>query len=217
MRIRCIMKGIRRLCAGLFCLSLMSCIDIVQHITRNEDGSDQNTICITVSKELFEAANNMGGDGPLDYEEFLGEEFGTIDSTVSQYGPIDVTATVINDDLNFGYFVDMNINYKDKRVQKLLKSEELEFVPIYKKNMMEVRIGSLNNDDFNSVFDSMLLSTCKYRLLVSKSCIPTVRTVVLRSENNSLPIPFFDLHDEYLIEAPFSLLVNENVSVELYR
>lgn len=215
MRLRCIMKGIRRLCAGLFCLSLMSCIDIVQHITRNEDGSDQNIICLAVSKDLCESASGYTGYGDsFNYEEFLAQEFDSLASAMAEYHPIDVQVSPISDEVHLGYFVNMNINYKDRRVQKLLKSGELDFLPVYKKNMMSIRIGSMSDSDFT---DPMLLSLCRYRLLVSKSCMPTVRTVVLRSENNSLPIPFFDLHDEYLIEAPFSLLVNENVSVELYR
>ena len=208
-------KILRGLCAALFCFCLMSCIDIVQHITRNSDGSDQNIICLAVSKDLCESASGYTGYGDsFNYEEFLAQEFDSLASAMAEYHPIDVQVSPISDEVHLGYFVNMNINYKDQRVQKLLKSGELDFLPVYKKNMMSIRIGSMSDSDFT---DPMLLSLCRYRLLVSKSCMPSLRTVAVRNNIEMTPVSFFDLHDEYLIEVPFSLLMGENTAVELYR
>ena len=56
------------LCIGLCCLSLTGCIDIVQHITRKSDGTEQNPISSTVTTAVLELFASMQGNTSLNYD-----------------------------------------------------------------------------------------------------------------------------------------------------
>ncbi|MDR2747415.1 MAG: hypothetical protein LBB77_08225 [Treponema sp.] len=45
------------------CFVLSGCIDIFQHITKDNNGIDKNTIKVTVSKTVFAMANGLSGSG----------------------------------------------------------------------------------------------------------------------------------------------------------
>ena len=61
------------ICIGSCCLSLTGCIDIVQHITRKSDGTEQNTISITVAKAMIEMASAMQGEPSVNYDALFNE------------------------------------------------------------------------------------------------------------------------------------------------
>ena len=58
----------------ILCLTCTGCIDIVQHITRLPDGSEQNTIKITVSKMIFALAAGVSSSEDKNYEEFFNDK-----------------------------------------------------------------------------------------------------------------------------------------------
>ena len=118
------------LCIGLYCLSLTGCVDIVQHITRKTDGTEQNTISIMVTKAVIELFASMQGNRTVNYDELF-TEFNTSD--MKEYEQFGAKITKINDQTNVGYLIDMNIDYKDKNVLKAINAEDIDFIPKYAK------------------------------------------------------------------------------------
>ena len=55
-------------------LSFVSCIDVVQHITKDADGTEKNIVSFTFSKSVFEMAKAMGGDSSsFEYDDLFVE------------------------------------------------------------------------------------------------------------------------------------------------
>ena len=206
------------MCIGLCCLSLTGCVDIVQHITRKSDGTDQNTISITVAKATLDMAMAMQGESSVNYDEFFAE-FDLSD--MDEYGQFGAKITKINDQVNAGYLIDMNLNYTDKDTIKAINAEDIDFIPKYAKKKMSIYVGSLQQDNDSLKTDDemmqLFLATSKYRLLISKSCIPSISKVILKKAKKSAPVSYLDLYDEYLIEIPIMSLLKDEVTVEIYQ
>ena len=203
-------------CIGLCCLSLTGCLDIVQHITRKNDGTVQNTISITVAKAMLEiGAAMMGQSSPNDDELF--NEFDEFD--MDEYESFAAKIVKINNPVNIGYLIDMNIDYQNKEMLKALNTRDIDFVPKYEKKKMTIYVGTLQDSNYSKTDNKMMqmfLATCRYRLLVNKSGMPSIGKVILKSAQNSMQIGFLDLYDEYLIDIPMSILFEEKVTIELY-
>ena len=205
------------ICIGSCCLSLTGCIDIVQHITRKSDGTEQNTISITVAKAMIEMASAMQGEPSVNYDALF-NEFNTSD--MDEYEQFGAKITKINDQVNAGYLIDMNLNYKDKDVLKAINAEDIDFIPKYEKKKMTIYVGSLQDDDSSKSDNEMaqlFLATSKYRLLVSKSCLPSISKVLLKEAKNSTEISWFDLYDEYMIDIPMAMLLKNKTTIEIYQ
>ena len=205
------------LCIGLCCLSLTGCIDIVQHITRKTDGTEQNTISIMVTKAVIELFASMQGNRTVNYDELF-TEFNTSD--MKEYEQFGAKMTKINDQVNAGYLIDMNIDYKDKNVLKAINAEDIDFIPKYAKNKMMIYAGSLKDDDSLQTDNEMLqlfLASSKYRLLISKSCMPSISKILLKKAKKSTEVSYIDLYDEYLIDIPIMLLLTDKTTIEIYQ
>lgn len=205
------------ICIGSCCLSLTGCIDIVQHITRKSDGTEQNTISITVAKAMIEMASAMQGEPSVNYDALF-NEFNTSD--MDEYEQFGAKITKINDQVNAGYLIDMNLNYKDKNTLKAINVQDIDFIPKYEKKKMTIYVGSLQDDDSSKSDNEMaqlFLATSKYRLLVSKSCLPSISKVLLKEAKNSTEISWFDLYDEYMIDIPMAMLLKNKTTIEIYQ
>jgi len=215
-------KTLLCVCLFLCSLSFICCVDVVQHVTRKNDGTEKNIISFTFSKAMFEMAKAMGGDSSsFDYNDFL-DEFGDSDSL--EYDGFSAKLTKIDNDFSVGYLFDMSIDYKDKNIQeKLLTDAEIAPLPIprYEKNKMVIYLGFLNEKNSassnNEEMGMAFLASAVYRLLVSKKCMPQISRIVLKSATQNMNIGYADFYDEYLIEVPIPLLVAEKCRIELYK
>lgn len=205
------------LCIGLYCLSLTGCVDIVQHITRKTDGTEQNTISIMVTKAVIELFASMQGNRTVNYDELF-TEFNTSD--MKEYEQFGAKITKINDQTNVGYLIDMNIDYKDKDVLKAINAENIDFIPKYAKKKMTIYIGSMQDKSALQTQNEVLqlfLASSKYRLLISKTCMPSISKVLLKMSKQSVEVSYLDLYDEYLIDIPIAFLLTDKITVELYQ
>ncbi|AIW89824.1 hypothetical protein JO41_08510 [Treponema sp. OMZ 838] len=205
------------ICIGLCCLSLTGCIDIVQHITRKSDGTEQNTISITATKAVIEMLASMQGNPSVNYDDLFAE-FNTSD--MEEYEQFGAKMTKINDQVNAGYLIDMNINYKDKDILKAINAEDIDLIPKYGKKKMTIYVGSLQDDDYSKTDNEMLqlfLASSKYRLLISKTCMPSIKRVLLKTAKKSTEVGYLDLYDEYMIDIPIILLLTDKATIEIYQ
>ena len=205
------------ICIGLCCLSLTGCIDIVQHITRKSDGTEQNTISITATKAVIEMLASMQGNPSVNYDDLFAE-FNTSD--MEEYEQFGAKMIKINDQVNAGYLIDMNINYKDKDILKAINAEDIDLIPKYGKKKMTIYVGSLQDDDYSKTDNEMLqlfLASSKYRLLISKTCMPSIKRVLLKTAKKSTEVGYLDLYDEYMIDIPIILLLTDKATIEIYQ
>lgn len=204
----------------ILCLTCTGCIDIVQHITRLPDGSEQNTIKITVSKMIFALAAGVSSSEDKNYEEFFNDKEikKLIDSP--KFNPFSAKISKINDPVDIGYLIDMNINYNDKNILKKINSQDaIDFIPKYTGEKAIINLTSFSeksNESPNKDEAMALLATGKYRLLISKSCIKNISKVVLKNDKEELDYTFLDLYDQFLIEIPIPILFSERVVLEIY-
>ena len=203
-------------------LSFVSCIDVVQHITKNADGTEKNIVKFTFSKAMFEIAQKMEGDSSFDYNELLD---GIKDAPSIDYEGVCAKITKVDSEFSAGFLLDINIDYKDKNIQEKLKmDEDVDRLPIpkYEENKMCIYLGFFNESADANSFDNgdvlqAFLSSGSYRLLVSKTCMPTLTRVTLNSTKGDVDMSYTDFYDEYLVEIPITLLLAQKCTLKLYR
>jgi hypothetical protein len=190
---------------------LTGCIDIFQHITRTDSGIDQETIKITVSKVVLAMGNEN-----IDYDEWLGENSDTL--KMEDYNAFSATIEQVNDMLDIGYLINMNIDYRDKNVIDTINNSDMSFIPVYTENSMVITISALSEPDDDSLNEMVaaFLSTGKYRLSISKKCIGTIVRAVIETDDNEMDIVYLDMNDEFLIEVPLPLFFNNDVKLVVY-
>ncbi|MDR0567731.1 MAG: hypothetical protein LBG87_00795 [Spirochaetaceae bacterium] len=202
----------------IFTLSftLSGCIDIFQHITKDGNGVDRNTIKVTVSKVVFAMANGMSGAGDADYEKLFNES-NTVD--VQEYTQFNASIKTVNDSMDVGYLVDMNIDYQDKNMVTAVNQSNTSFIPKYKDNNITIHIARLGGDSDSAEDNDMaaaFLATAKYRLTVSKTCIADIDRVTVKTRENEKEITALDLYDNYLIEIPMPIIFMSDIDLTLY-
>ncbi|MGP1594084.1 MAG: hypothetical protein ACTTH8_02415 [Treponema sp.] len=214
------MKKIFFLCAMIcYTVALSSCIEIVQHITEKQDGTIQNTVRITVSKALIAMAAGMNGvTEPISYDALF-DQFNFTENNILDNDLIPTSISKVNDPNDIGYLVTMNINYRNKDVQNALAADTPDFIPIYRKNMLRIPITELqeSSSELQNEMTELFFSSSKYRLLINKSVMPAISKVLVTTESASSEVQFTDLYNEYLIEIPIIVLINDEVNVEIYR
>jgi len=202
----------------VLCFISSSCIDVFQHLTKDANGIDRNTIRVTVSKAVIEMANNFSGSGAVDYEKFF-DGNGMDEMDINEYNQFGASIRKINDSTDIGYLIEINLNYKDKDIVNITNQSNVSFIPKYNgKNIVlpldlsDEKQGSLDDNAMVAAF----LSTGKYRLAVNKKCISDIRKVTIKANGKETEINFLDLYDEYLIEIPLPVIMANAVELRIY-
>jgi hypothetical protein len=200
----------------ILCFISSSCIDIFQHLTKDTNGIDRNTIRVTVSKTIIEMANNFSGSGAVDYEKFF-DENGMDEMDINEYNQFGASIRKINDSMDIGYLVEISLNYKDKDIVNITNESNVSFIPKYngKNIVLPLDLGNYGSLDDNAMA-AAFLSTGKYRLAVNKKCISNIRKVTIKVKNKETEIGFLDLYDEYLIEVPLPVIMASAVELRIY-
>jgi hypothetical protein len=197
------------------CLVLSSCIDIFQHITK--DGNDRNTIKITVSKIIFAMANGFSGSGEsIDYEKLF-DESNNVD--ITEYNKFNAAVKTVNDTMDVGYLVDMNINYRDRNMVDEINHSNTSFIPKYNRENIVIHIDNIGDNSGSSDDNAMaaaFLATGKYRLAISKKCIANIDRVIIKNGEGEIGMSFLDLYDEYLIEIPIPIIFMSDLDIIIY-
>lgn len=207
-------------CIGVLCCGLSGCIDIVQHISRSTDGKEQNIIKITISKTMLEMIAGMS-EKSLDINSFF-DEMPIQASDIDRHQLFSTKVSKINTEFDIGYLINMKINYNDKNTVKALNAEALDFIPRYGKKMMSIHISSLKDDekDGDSSSDNEMLNMMasgKYRLFISKMCMPSVSKAVVKTAQKTITMDVLDLNHEYLIEVPIQLLFTGATDIDIHQ
>ena len=85
---------------------------------------------------------------------------------------------------------------------------------------MTIYIGSMQDKSALQTQNEVLqlfLASSKYRLLISKTCIPSISKILLKTAKKSTEVSYLDLYDEYLIDIPIMHLLKGKVTVEIYQ
>ena len=201
------------------CFLLSSCIDIFQHITKDNNGIDQNQIKFTVSKTVFAMANGFSGSNEeIDYEKLFDEsEMNTVD--MDKYKQFSAIISKVNDIMDVGYLIDMNINYRDRNTANRINSTNTSFIPKYDGKNMIIHVDAIGDSSSSSADNSMaaaFLATGKYRLLLDKKCISDIQKVVIKTNEGETETSFLDLHTEYLIEIPIPVIYMTDIDLIIY-
>jgi hypothetical protein len=201
----------------VLCLALSGCIDIFQHITRDENGIERNTIKISVSKTIFEMANGLSGSSDsLDYGKLF-DESNNVD--ITDYNQFNATVKTINDTMDIGYLIDMNIDYRDRNTIDKINRSNASFIPKYNGKNIVIRVACLGGNS-GSTEDNALaaafLAAGKYRLAISKKCISNVDRIILKTNEGETRINFLDLYDQYLVEIPIPVIFTSDIDLILY-
>jgi hypothetical protein len=211
------MKKLAFPAALALCFVLSGCIDVFQHLTRDANGIERNIIKVTVSKAIFAMANGLSGSGgDIDYEELLDE---SSPIGVGDYGQFGATVERVNDTMDIGYLVDMNIDYRDRDMVSRINRSNTSFIPKYSGKNIAIHIDRLGEKSGSAESDAMaaaFLATGKYRLAINKKCVADIEKIIIQADEGELDIGFIDLYDEYLVEIPIPIIFMSDVDIVIY-
>jgi hypothetical protein len=199
------------------CLLLTSCIDILQHITVDKNGIELNTIQFTVSKAIFEFANKMNeNQEPIDYDKYFSNNSDLSSLEKNKYCS---SISKINTVLDYGYTIKMRIDRKNKETMNSIEKEKIGFIPIKKGKSYIFDFSSMNDSSSKNQEDNgmqyALLSTAKYKLLISKKMISDIKKLYLVSGSNETEYSYVDLDDEYLVEIPIIIMIQGQIQLRI--
>jgi hypothetical protein len=201
----------------VFCLALSGCIDVFQHITKNESGIDRNTIRVTVSKTVLAMANGFSEpNDSIDYEKLF-DKSNNVD--VTEYNQFNATVKIVNDAMDVGYLVNMNIDYRDRNTLNKINRGNMNFIPKYNGKNIFIHIDCLGGKSGSADDNAMaaaFLATGKYRLVISKKCIANIERVTIKINEGEMGINFLDLYDEYLVEIPMSIIFMSDIDLIIF-
>jgi len=195
-------------------LLLSGCFDIYQHITKDSNGLERNTIKVTLTKALLEMGNSLGGSGSIDYDDIF--EGGEID--VNSYNQFGAKLTKINSEFDVGFILDMALNYRDRNTANVINQSKESFIHKYNGKNMVIHVdctggrGISNDNEIAAAF----FAAAKYRLDINKKCVANIKKVTIKANEKETEIDFLDLTDEYLIEIPMSILFLSAIDVIIY-
>jgi hypothetical protein len=202
--------------AFAFCIVLSGCIDIYQYLTKDANGIERNTIKVTVSKTVFAMANGFSdSSNAIDYEELF-DESSPID--IGEYNQFNASIKKVNDTMDVGYLVAMNIDYRDRNIVNKINSNNTSFIPKYNGKDIIIHIDCIgeNSDSADNEMAMAFLATGKYRLAISKKCIANIDRITIKTDENETNINFTDLYDEYLVEIPIPIIFMSDIDLILY-
>ncbi len=194
------------LLVSLFSLSFMSCVDYVQSIGY-KNGKYQIYYKLTLSKMVFAM---MDAD-----PEDMFREIGMNDTSDIPPG---ASFRRVDTDLDVGFEISAEINPKtanenDKKALPFSEGNRMyvPFLPgeedVFPEDFSDI---ADSEDDMTSAMAQAMLSSTKFRILLSKKMVPAVGTVYfegLRGQDCSLPV--FDYGDSYCIEIPLILFTEK--------
>jgi hypothetical protein len=200
----------------ILCLVLSGCIDIFQHITKDGNGNDRNTIKISISKTLFAMANGFSeSDDNIDYEKLFNE---SSNLDITEYNEFNARVKTINDIMDFGFLIDMNIDYRDRNMVNKINSSNESLIPKYNGKNIIIHLDNIgsNSSPADNAIAAAFYAAAKYRLAISKKCIANIDRVIAKTNEGETEINFLDLYDEYLIEIPILIIFTSDLDITIY-
>lgn len=198
---------------------LSGCIDTLHYV--GKDGKKVNvSFRVTLQKMIFELFGEMSGEEVDD--DYFRENFGIEKDDFKSELPegIDVKLEEINTELDYGFEAKLTVT--EDVIKKLLKENiDIPFVPIRKGKGLRILIPCPDYDSAEAEEDEAVaafLASAKYRLVISKSFIPKIENIFIKSKNETLTPTLMDFHEVYMVEFPMVLwfLSDDYVEVIIY-
>jgi hypothetical protein len=164
-----------------------------------------------MSKAIMSMANsNSENQGPIDFDQYF-KESPMFDNLLNLN--IGSSLEKVDNTLDYGYLLKVKISKDNKS-----DIEENGFFPKRNGKSIVIDLGDLKISTSNDQSNEMgmaLLSTAKYRLLLSKKYCNTIKSIQLINNENdeSTDCNYVDLDDEYLIEIPLITFLFTNTKI----
>lgn len=196
------MRLFGRFVAGASVLLLAGCLDVYQHIAKEDNGHMSVYFTMTLSKTFLSMANGAGGGSsqpPSDpFADFQKSPMVTAAKAIGS------SITRIDNDTEFGVVIQSSLDPKSQAVQAAMKSPAGPMVPQVSNEGITLFFPSQSTPSDKDQNSGAILTAFKYRLSVGKSLMPTLSKVILRTGGTETVIAAVDLPDMYLIEVPLS-------------
>ena len=184
---------------------LTSCIDYVQSVTY-KDGKFRYYCKITLSKALTEIGENNGKNANETFEELSEKMEDNLRITI--HGKkID---TDLETGMEFNFTVDPNTTNPEKRKFLPKVRGDKYYIPLlYINNDSNDDFMNFDNsDDMAQSITAAILSSAKFRVLVSKKIIPQINSAYFKGINASdYAIPFYDYGESFCFEIPATIML----------
>lgn len=182
-----------------------SCVDYIQSISYS-NGKYKMYYKVTLSKVILALTDEDPEEIFKDFDEEAFEEM-----------PENASVTPVNTDLEVGAEFRFSIDPKttDETEKFFLPkiSGNKCFIPFLLGDNKSIS-DSVNSDsdDYGEAFAEAIMSSAKFRVLISKGVLPSIETAYFEGKGNqNYSIPVFDYGNEFCLEIPFIVLCKEGM------
>lgn len=195
-----VLRALSAVSATIASLSLVACLDIVHHVTR--DDAEQTVVFVrfAFSRMLLEFAQENTEDDQCasiasDADSLIDQDTQGISIEVSEIDTELECGTRIRLSGNLAAIGRLNDEINDDRIPLIPLVESDQIVVLFPDQDFDL-------DDEYSGVALAVMSSAKYRLRVSKSHFPTVKRALFQTNIDSLPLAIEDYGDVFEIELP---------------
>ena len=188
-------KGIRVAILVSVGMLLSGCIEMFQYVGQDDDGRLHTTFSVRIQKAILEMASGFSGQGAIDYGELL--RFTEQDITEMYSNGSEMRIELIDTDLEYGFRFTVAVN-SDLQIEQ----EELPMFPRFEKGVTTISFDDFDNDGETDPMAMAFLSSSKYRLIISKTHVPTISSAWYEVGDVTFPVEHHDLHSVFYIEFP---------------
>lgn len=185
-------------------LSLIGCLDIVHHVTRDDSGDTVVHARLVFSRLLLEMAEegDVGVENQCASLEDVAVEMTSQDVAGASY-----RVELVDTELECG----LSIRYagSDELISLMAGvDDDFPVVPLLDSDRITVRFPDqeleLDDDGYAGGVVLAIMSSAKYRLRVSKAYFPTIERAVFQTDDGSVELDVQDYEDIFEIELPIN-------------
>ncbi len=183
----------------LFATVLLSgCLEVLHYVGSSPGGDVEVRVRMTFQKAPFSLAGAMM-DGDTD-EMFFSEEFGEIDQEFLSQLPAATEASVLTVNTPYEFGFDAEFSYSGGVTRGT--ADDAPFALVRTPAGFEIAIPGGNDDSGDDEMARAFLMSNKYRIVISRSVLPSIREAELVAPTETIVIDPIVLADVVILEFP---------------
>lgn len=197
------MKMARLACLLVIMVLFAGCIDVMEHISKEKDGRINVYFKVAAAKSIFQMAGGKSADANAnpckDISNFANKYFPKIEKELP------AKLIEIDTENECGLALELTVDPNSAAAKSMAESLQTPIIPIITGNQIILRFPGEARQPENKI-GTVLLSSFKYRLSISRSVLESVSKAVFSTPEIDYKPQVVTLPDQIFIEIPISYI-----------
>jgi hypothetical protein len=197
------MKIARLVCLLVSMVLFAGCIDVIEHISKEKDGRINIYFKVAAAKSILQMAGGKQADASPNPCEAISNFANNYFLRIEKELPVKLSKIDTEDEC--GLALELALDMNSTEVKNMAESLKTPIIPIISGNQIILRFPGEARQPENKI-GSVLLSSFKYRLSISRSVLESVSKAVFSTPEIDYKPQVVTLPDQIFIEIPISYI-----------